>query len=94
AIVRLERLYPLPESALLPYLRRWRDADFVFAQEEPANQGWWSYLDRPLERLLHEAEVAKPSLVCITRPASPSPAGSFHGDHEKDQEVLVRRAFT
>jgi len=94
AILRLERLYPLPESALLPYLCRWRDADFVFAQEEPANQGWWSYLDRPLERLLHEAEVAKPSLVCITRPASPSPAGSFHGDHEKDQEVLVRRAFT
>ncbi|MGC1579386.1 MAG: 2-oxoglutarate dehydrogenase E1 component [Beijerinckiaceae bacterium] len=93
AVLRLEILYPLPESELAPLLRQWRDARFVFAQEEAENQGWWAYLDRPLERLLREAGVADPRLNRVARPASPSPAGSFHGDHEKDQQALVRRAF-
>ena len=93
AVLRLEILYPLPDKELATLLRQWREARFVFAQEEPENQGWWAYLDRPLERLLREAGVANPWLDCVARPASPSPAGSFHGDHEKDQQTLVRRAF-
>ncbi|MBV9518271.1 MAG: 2-oxoglutarate dehydrogenase E1 component [Hyphomicrobiales bacterium] len=93
AVLRLEQLYPLPESELVSLLQPWRDAHFVFAQEEPENQGWWSYLDRRLERILRESSVRNPSVTCIARPASPSPAGSFHGDHAKDQEGLVRRAF-
>ncbi|MBV9566992.1 MAG: 2-oxoglutarate dehydrogenase E1 component [Hyphomicrobiales bacterium] len=93
AVLRLEKLYPFPESELISLLHPWRDAHFVFAQEEPENQGWWTYLDRRLERVLREAAVRNPTVTCATRPASPSPAGSFHGDHEKDQQSLVRRAF-
>ncbi|MBW0004892.1 MAG: hypothetical protein JO216_15550, partial [Hyphomicrobiales bacterium] len=93
AVLRIERLYPLPESELAALFRKWRDAHFVFAQEEPENQGWWAYLDRPLERLLREAGTTALRFACVARPASPSPAGSFHGDHEKDQQALVRRAF-
>ncbi len=76
------------------FFGRWRDAHFVFVQEEPENMGWWAYLDRRLERLLREAGVSQSKLACIARPASPSPAGSFHHDHEKDQERLVKAAFT
>ncbi|MBV8427044.1 MAG: 2-oxoglutarate dehydrogenase E1 component [Hyphomicrobiales bacterium] len=93
AVLRIERLYPLPESELAALFRKWRHAHFVFAQEEPENQGWWAYLDRPLERLLREAGTTTLRFACVARPASPSPAGSFHGDHEKDQQALVRRAF-
>jgi 2-oxoglutarate dehydrogenase E1 component len=94
AVLRLEMLYPLPESELASLFGRWRDANFVFVQEEPENVGWWAYLDRRLERLLREAGVSQPKLACIARPASPSPAGSFHHDHEKDQERLVKETFT
>jgi 2-oxoglutarate dehydrogenase E1 component len=94
AVLRLEMLYPLPENELATLFGRWRDAHFVFVQEEPENMGWWAYLDRRLERLLREAGVSQSKLACIARPASPSPAGSFHYDHEKDQERLVKAAFT
>jgi 2-oxoglutarate dehydrogenase E1 component len=93
AVLRLEMLYPLPAGELASFFRKWGEARFVFVQEEPENMGWWPYLDRRLERLLREAGVSKPKLACVSRPASASPAGSFHGDHGKDQERIVREAF-
>jgi 2-oxoglutarate dehydrogenase E1 component len=93
AVLRLEMLYPLPARELASLFGSWREARFSFVQEEPENAGWWPYLDRRIERLLREAGVAKPFLACVSRPASPSPSGSFHGDHEKDQERIVKQAF-
>ncbi|MFI5015454.1 MAG: 2-oxoglutarate dehydrogenase E1 component [Hyphomicrobiales bacterium] len=93
AVLRLEMLYPLPSRELLAQFRKWQGARFLWVQEEPENMGAWSYLDRKLERLLAEAGVAARRLDCIARPESPSPAGGFHADHDKDQQALVKRAF-
>ena len=94
AVVRLELLCPLPEEELMSLFRQWRAARYVWVQEEPDNYGAWSYLDRRLEKLLQSVGASCSRVLCIARPAQSSPAGSFHGDHEKHQQEIVERAFS
>ena len=45
AIVRLEQLYPLPVDEIRAQLARYPNAeDYVWVQEEPANQGAWTFI--------------------------------------------------
>ena len=93
ALVRLEQLYPLPTAELVAVLRQAPLARIAFVQEEPENQGAWSWLDRRLEAAATEAGLEQPRPIYVGRPESPSPAGSFHDEHETDQRALVERAF-
>jgi 2-oxoglutarate dehydrogenase E1 component len=93
AILRLERLYPFPAEELAALFRRWPAASMVWVQEEPANMGAWMWIDRRLEALAMECDLSHPRASYAGRPESPSPAGSFHGDHDADQRAIVERAF-
>jgi 2-oxoglutarate dehydrogenase E1 component len=93
AILRLERLYPLPAAEIAAQLRRWPRARLLWVQEEPENMGAWRWLDRQLEALATEAGCLHPRLDYVGRPASPSPAGSFHGAHDDDQRAILEQAF-
>ena len=93
AVVRLEEIFPLPAEALAALFRRWPGATCVWVQEEPANMGAWSWLDRRVERLRRDAGARHPTMLYAGRPESGSPAGSFHGDHDADQAAIVGRAF-
>jgi 2-oxoglutarate dehydrogenase E1 component len=45
AIVRLEQLYPLPEEKINTVLAKYSKAEkFIWAQEEPANMGAWTFM--------------------------------------------------
>ena len=94
AIVRLEQIYPFPARELAALLRPFAAAGFVWVQEEPSNMGCWSWLDRRLEAVLRSIGAASPCVGLVARPESPSPAGSFHGNHDADQQALVARAFS
>jgi len=87
AIVRLERLYPLPTKTLPPELNRFGNAEVRWVQEEPANMGAWSFMAMNLP------EVIQRPLIGVTRPASSSPAVGSHHRHEEEQKALVARAF-
>jgi 2-oxoglutarate dehydrogenase E1 component len=93
AILRIEQLYPLPVDDLLGVFRQFREAKFIWAQDEPENMGAWNFLDRRLEALLIKAGVRRPQISSICRPQSPSPAGGFHCYHERDQQSLIEAAF-
>jgi 2-oxoglutarate dehydrogenase E1 component len=92
-IVRIEQLYPFPAEQLLRFFGQWTDARYIWVQEEPENMGAWSWLVRRLERLLREAGAAHRELRYVGRPESASPAGSFHGDHDADQQAIIESAF-
>ncbi len=66
ALLRLEQLYPLDAGALKQALAPYRDAELVWAQEEPENMGCFGWLDRRLEA------IAGRRWRLVTRPASPS----------------------
>src|ERR1700723_3268135 len=72
AIVRVERLYPLPVSELCTELARYPHAESVtWVQEEPANMGAWPTMALKLPRVLGREVGA------ISLPASSAPdAGS------------------
>ena len=89
AIIRLERLYPLPAITLPPELAKYSNLQTVkWVQEEPANQGAWSFMAMNLP------EVIGRGLVGVSRPASSSPAVGSHHRHEVEQETLVNQAFS
>ncbi len=88
AIVRLEQLYPLPVDSLQAELARFPDAELVWVQEEPANQGPWPFLALNLPEHLG----GRP-LLRATRRASASPAVGSHAVHDAQQREVVATAF-
>ena len=44
AIVRIEQLFPLPESEIKKIILKYNADEIVWAQEEPRNMGAWSHL--------------------------------------------------
>ena len=88
AIVRLERLYPLPAITLPPELARYKNLSQIrWVQEEPANQGAWSFMAMNLPALIDR------QISVVSRPASSSPAVGSHHRSELEQEALVAQAF-
>ena len=89
AIVRLEQLAPLPADALAAAVARYPDnAELVFVQEEPANQGAWPYVAVNLM-----GHLGNRNLGVVSRPAASSPAVGTHKVHEREQAELIATAF-
>ncbi len=87
AIFRFERLYPLPYRTLPPALAEYPDAELTWVQEEPANQGAWSFMAVNLPLIIDR------TIRIVSRPASSAPAVGTHQRHEQEQKVLVAQAF-
>ena len=88
ALVRLEQLYPLDVPGILEAVGRYRrDVELVWAQEEPANMGAWTYL------VLHLALQLPSPLERVSRPPSASPAGGSATRHKLEQAQLTREAL-
>ena len=93
ALVRMEQLYPFPQFSLAKILKPYQNADVVWCQEEPANNGAWTFLDRPLEAVLTTVggKAKRPSYA--GREAAASPATGQASVHAKQQAKLVRDAL-
>ncbi|MGI8334444.1 multifunctional oxoglutarate decarboxylase/oxoglutarate dehydrogenase thiamine pyrophosphate-binding subunit/dihydrolipoyllysine-residue succinyltransferase subunit [Actinomadura scrupuli] len=88
ALVRLEQLCPLPQRRLRQIIDLYPGAELVWAQDEPRNQGAWTYLLSELAPLL-----SRP-LALVSRPASAAPATGSSTRHAADQADLVQRALS
>ncbi|RZS60074.1 multifunctional oxoglutarate decarboxylase/oxoglutarate dehydrogenase thiamine pyrophosphate-binding subunit/dihydrolipoyllysine-residue succinyltransferase subunit [Xylanimonas ulmi] len=87
ALVRLEQLYPLPEDEILAQLARYGTDDVVWVQDEPQNQGAWSYLHLALPADLRR------TVRVVSRPASAATAAGTHRLHAAQQQTLIAEAF-
>jgi 2-oxoglutarate dehydrogenase E1 component len=77
AIVRLEQLYPIPAAQMEAELAKYpADAKLVWAQEEPANMGAWTFLLANCDLKLHRV-----SPVASAAPASGSHQAAHHIQH-------------
>jgi 2-oxoglutarate dehydrogenase complex dehydrogenase (E1) component-like enzyme len=88
AIVRVEQLYPLPADELVAELNRYPDAELVWVQEEPANQGAWPFIALNLPEHLGGRILARAS-----RKPSASPAVGSVSVHEAQQREIVATCF-
>jgi 2-oxoglutarate dehydrogenase E1 component len=90
AIVRLERLYPLPAEELRAALAAYDGADdIVWVQEEPANKGAWPYIALNVpEHLDGDRRLRR-----VSRQASASPAAGSQTTHEAEHKKLLAALF-
>jgi 2-oxoglutarate dehydrogenase E1 component len=93
AIVRLEQLYPFPESALAELLVRYgKLKTAVWCQEEPMNQGAWYSSQHHIRKVLQQHLPQLP-LDYVGREAFAAPAAGSPGLHIEQQQQLVNEAL-
>jgi multifunctional 2-oxoglutarate metabolism enzyme len=89
AIVRMEQVYPLPVDELKDALGQFPNADdFAWVQEEPANQGAWSFVALNLLEHLEGVRLRR-----ISRPAAAAPAVGSAKLHEAEQHALIEASL-
>ncbi|WPO71450.1 multifunctional oxoglutarate decarboxylase/oxoglutarate dehydrogenase thiamine pyrophosphate-binding subunit/dihydrolipoyllysine-residue succinyltransferase subunit [Streptomyces sp. KN37] len=98
AIIRIERLYPLPGAELQEEISKYPNAEkYLWAQEEPANQGAWPFIALNLIDHLDLAVGADiphgERLRRISRPHGSSPAVGSKKRHEQEQAQLLNEVF-
>ena len=90
ALVRIEQLYPFPEAAFCAVLNAYPEAaTFVWAQEEPMNQGAWY-------QTLHHLNHCAPGghrFHYAGRPAAAAPASGYVSRHRAELEALIGDAL-
>ncbi|PVA09350.1 2-oxoglutarate dehydrogenase E1 component [Pelagivirga sediminicola] len=93
-LMRFEQFYPFPAQSAVKELERFKQAEMVWCQEEPKNQGAWTFIEPNIEWVLGriDAKHARPEYV--GRAASASPATGLASQHKAKQEALVDDALT
>ena len=89
ALVRLEQYYPLPTPQLHPVLDRYPNAELVWVQDEPENQGAWPFMDVELVKHLQGRTIR-----VVSRPASASPATGSSKRSAAQQTELIEEALS
>ncbi len=86
AIVRLEQLYPLPSNQLAQLYSKYKNAQWIWVQEEPSNMGAYSYLKMNIDTKVF-------NFGYLSRQASASTATGYSKKHAEEQKVLIENAF-
>jgi 2-oxoglutarate dehydrogenase E1 component len=94
AIVRVELLYPLPIDEMVAEANKHPNANLLWVQDEPANQGPWSHIALRTSEQHGGHGFGSRILRRISRRATASPATGNHHLHEDEQKALMLEAFT
>ena len=98
AIVRIEQLYPFPDHLFLPNaLAPYTNAEIVWCQEEPENNGAWTFVDRRIEKTLAGMDLKAKRPSYIGRPEDARqllPPSGLAKTHAAEQAALVTAALT
>ncbi len=86
AIIRIEQLYPTPVEEMKQAIAQYPQADLRWIQDEPANQGPWTYMGLFMSKYGINFKV-------VSRPASASPATGSSKRHAAEQADVIARAF-
>ncbi|MGI8590184.1 MAG: multifunctional oxoglutarate decarboxylase/oxoglutarate dehydrogenase thiamine pyrophosphate-binding subunit/dihydrolipoyllysine-residue succinyltransferase subunit [Nakamurella sp.] len=90
AIVRIEQIYPVPRRKLAHILGSYPNVtDFRWVQEEPANQGCWTFLALALPEMVPQLTGIKR----VSRRAMAAPSAGSLRVHEVEQAAVVAAAF-
>ena len=89
--IRIEQLYPFPAKTLASLLKKYKNAEFIWCQEEPKNMGAWNtvrnYIDRTLEIIYFKEGKVK----YVGRKASSSTATGNLNKHLAQQKEILEK---
>ena len=89
AIVRVEQLYPFPIAEFMAVANKHPNANLLWVQDEPANQGPYPFVALNTLEALEGRTLRR-----VSRRATASPATGSHHLHEEEQHALITEAFT
>ncbi|WP_460774889.1 multifunctional oxoglutarate decarboxylase/oxoglutarate dehydrogenase thiamine pyrophosphate-binding subunit/dihydrolipoyllysine-residue succinyltransferase subunit [Microbacterium sp. GXF7504] len=89
ALVRLEQYYPAPVDELNAVIDSYPNAELVWVQEEPENQGAWPFIALELVKYLHGRTIR-----VVSRAASASTAAGSAKTHAIEHAALMEKALT
>jgi 2-oxoglutarate dehydrogenase E1 component len=92
-LLRLEQLHPFPTKALVTELSRFKNAEMVWCQEEPRNQGAWFFVDVFLQWVLNQIEAKYRRARYAGRPASAATATGLMSKHLAQLKSLLDDAL-
>ncbi|KIC51281.1 2-oxoglutarate dehydrogenase E1 component [Tateyamaria sp. ANG-S1] len=93
-IMRIEQYYPFPAISLVKELERFKGAEMVWCQEEPKNQGAWTFIEPNIEWVLSRIKAKHTRPHYVGRATSASPATGLASQHKAQQAALVNEALT
>ncbi len=84
AIIRLEQLYPFPMKDFKLLVKKYKTNNIIWVQEEPANMGAWSFINRMCNDI---------KFHLISRNESASPASGSYKTYFDRQVKLINEVF-
>jgi 2-oxoglutarate dehydrogenase E1 component len=93
ALVRVEQYYPFPAEEIRAELKKYPNAEVVWAQEEPENMGAWRFIGPRIGYVLEDIGRAGEKIKYIGRKEAASPAAGYLKIHTREQAKLVENAF-
>jgi 2-oxoglutarate dehydrogenase E1 component len=93
ALIRLEQLYPFPKEELKAELKKYKNAQIIWCQEEPKNMGAWKFVDDLIEESLVEIKHKSARPKYVGRIACASPATGYGSYHTREQKALIEEAL-
>ncbi|MEO1330178.1 MAG: 2-oxoglutarate dehydrogenase E1 component [Pseudomonadota bacterium] len=93
-LLRVEQIYPFPMTSFRNEMGRFKNAEVIWCQEEPKNQGAWTFVEPRIEQVLTTIDHKTTRPRYVGRDASASPATGLASRHKHEQETLVAEALT
>lgn len=91
AICRIEQLCPFPFRYVQQEIQKFKNASVTWVQEEPKNQGAWSFISPRLTNVTKAEKKADP--VYVGRAVSASTSTGYHKQHEQELKAFLQAAM-
>ncbi|NYE20958.1 multifunctional oxoglutarate decarboxylase/oxoglutarate dehydrogenase thiamine pyrophosphate-binding subunit/dihydrolipoyllysine-residue succinyltransferase subunit [Microbacterium immunditiarum] len=88
ALVRIEQFYPKPIDELNMVLDKYPNAELVWVQDEPENQGAWPFIALEIVKHLNGRTIRR-----VSRPAAASTATGSPKVHAVEQAEVIAKAL-
>ncbi|RQM23107.1 hypothetical protein B5M09_007861 [Aphanomyces astaci] len=93
ALVRVEQIAPFPFDKVAEQAAKYKNAEIKWAQEEPENMGFWTYVSPRIETALTKISHDSRRPTYIGRPTSAAPATGYGAVHVLEQNRIVKKAL-
>ena len=92
-LLRVEQFYPYPFHAINGELKRFKNAEMVWCQEEPKNMGAWSFIEPYLQWVFEHIEAKHQRARYTGRAAAASPATGLMSKHLFELDAFLEDAL-
>ncbi len=94
ALVRLEQIYPFPSEEVQAELKKYKNAEMIWCQEEPKNMGAWKFVEELFEEAALAVKHKFSRAKYVGRIACASPATGYGSYHTREQKKLIDEALS